>query len=322
MVAIPHLDVAFHTEDHDGGRARLVALWSTLAAGGPPDIMYFRLFENAAGTARFVRAWRTLGNVYLLRSSDQVTAEELEAAVATGSVASMFIATPALLEASLADACVGRDELPPAPQAYPQRALLCHGNFWKTAVELLLQRMDLVMVDLTGFGLENTGTAYELQRVIDTFPIERVTLLVDRTSDQPFLAPRSVRRGRAWRRAHRTPAGAHGQCTSSWRTSERHGAAALASAGSDHDGGRCGRNGDHSRPASHAAARRGDACASQASWITSASSCRVISPSRQARTSTDGWPSKCGVVKNGESGSWTIASLSSFDSTQNTITSS
>jgi hypothetical protein len=145
-----------------------------------------------------------LGYVYLLRSADQVPAEELDAAEATGSVASMFIATPAQLDAALADVRVGRNELPPMPdglvrkwrwlatslenQAYPQRAFLCHGNFWKTAVDLLLQRMDLVMVDLTGFGLDNTGTAYELQRVIDTFPIERVTLLADRTSDQPFLA--------------------------------------------------------------------------------------------------------------------------------------
>lgn len=48
-----------------------------------------------------------------------------------------------------------------------------------------------------------------------------------------------------------------------------------------------------------AAARRADARESHASWTISASSVRVSSPTRLARRSTDGWPSKCGVVKNG-----------------------
>lgn len=65
----------------------------------------------------------------------------------------------------------------------------------------------------------------------------------------------------------------------------------------------------------------GDARLSQASWTTSVSSCRVSSPIRLPRTSTNWWPSKCGVVKNGVASSWTSASLSDSDGTQNTITS-
>ena len=51
---------------------------------------------------------------------------------------------------------------------------------------------------------------------------------------------------------------------------------------------------------SQAVARRGDAWDSQASWTISVSSCRVSSPTRLARNSTDGCPSKCDVVKNGD----------------------
>jgi uncharacterized membrane protein len=72
---------------------------------------------------------------------------------------------------------------------------------------------------------------------------------------------------------------------------------------------------------SQAAARAGDARVSHASWTTSASSASVSPPIRLARMSTDGWPSKCGVVKNGESSSWTSACLSASDGTQNMITS-
>jgi hypothetical protein len=73
--------------------------------------------------------------------------------------------------------------------------------------------------------------------------------------------------------------------------------------------------------ASQSAARLRDARDSHASWITSVSSARLSSPTRLARSSTDKCPLKCGVVKNGDSSSWTIACLSASDSTQNTITS-
>ncbi|MGH3288787.1 MAG: hypothetical protein ACRDPD_29610 [Streptosporangiaceae bacterium] len=51
---------------------------------------------------------------------------------------------------------------------------------------------------------------------------------------------------------------------------------------------------------SQAAARADEARASQASWMTSVSSMTVSSPIRLPRIRTDGCPSKCGVVKNGD----------------------
>jgi hypothetical protein len=35
---------------------------------------------------------------------------------------------------------------------------------------VLIDRVDLVVNDLTGYGRENTGTGFELQRVIDRSP--------------------------------------------------------------------------------------------------------------------------------------------------------
>ena len=72
---------------------------------------------------------------------------------------------------------------------------------------------------------------------------------------------------------------------------------------------------------SQAAPLVGDARHSQASVMTSASSLTVSSPSRLARSSTDGCPSKCAVVKNGAASSWIIDCLSASDGTQNMITS-
>ena len=171
--------------------------------GLPRDILYLRLFDNVGGTERFVNsAWRRIGYVHILRSATQVEADELDAAEESGSWRSLFITTPAELDEALRRQPTGLISTPRPDGViarwrwafdtergrYPVRALLCHGTFWQTAVDLLLERMDLVVIDLTGYRPEHAGTRFELQRVIDRYPIEQVTLLAERASDQRFLA--------------------------------------------------------------------------------------------------------------------------------------
>jgi hypothetical protein len=199
--SIPQLDVIF-----GGELAWLDPQTMSHLQGNPTSeplhILYLRLFENVAGTTRFVNGWWTrVGYVDLLRSATQVDVDEFESAKDSGSMAALFISTPAQLEAALARQSTGRyDE--PRPEGfvkkwrwmtnqqrgrYPVRALLCHSSFWKSAVDLLLARVDLVALDLSGYQSEQTGTRYELQRVIDRFPIDHVILLAEMTSDRPFL---------------------------------------------------------------------------------------------------------------------------------------
>ena len=64
---------------------------------------------------------------------------------------------------------------------------MCHGGFWKRAVDLLLARVDVVVLDLSGYHREHAGTGYELQRVIDRFPIGRAVMLASGASDERFL---------------------------------------------------------------------------------------------------------------------------------------
>ena len=172
------------------------------AHGGPRHVLYLRLFDNAAGTARLLAgAWPRRGYVHLLRSADQVTPEELEAAKDNGSIESMFISSAQQLDDALARQATGRYDPPPPTGilamwrglrdrrrgTYPVRALLCHGSFWKQAIDLLLPRMDHVVLDLTGYRPERTGTRYEMQRLIDTYPIGNVSIISDRQCDRAFL---------------------------------------------------------------------------------------------------------------------------------------
>ncbi len=166
-------------------------------------ILYLRLFDNIAGTARFVGGpWSQFGYIHVLRSASQVTRAELDEAEDAGSVASMFITSAVELDDALRRQATGRIEVPRPPKGffaqwrwmfdsnrgrYPVRALLCHGTFWRTAVDLLLDRVDLVVIDLCGYLPSHSGTHYELQRVIDRFPIGRVTLLAEGGTDRRFV---------------------------------------------------------------------------------------------------------------------------------------
>ena len=185
--------------------------------GRPPwRIAYLRLFENEARVKEFMRGrWRACGHVYLIRSALSVSHDELEAAEDGRPT---FIDTDEWFLAELT--------APPAPPlpagrhevrsvagskvevadqfgSYPVRSLLCHGSYWKTALDLLLERVDVVVLDLSGYQRENTGTGYELQRMIDRFPLGRCVLLTDTYSDAAFLEAQ-VRD--AWSRmAHGSP---------------------------------------------------------------------------------------------------------------------
>jgi hypothetical protein len=169
----------------------------------PLQIAYLRLFENQPRTRTFVEgAWREFGYVYFLRSAASVTPSELRSARSVGDLSSMFISSRERLltqcrqragqvepkgrirYANVGDATIRvRDRY----GSYPLCPLLCHGAFWKAAVDTLLEHVDLVVLDLSGFRPENAGTRYELQRVVDRFPIEHVVLLADPQSNQRFL---------------------------------------------------------------------------------------------------------------------------------------
>lgn len=169
----------------------------------PLTIVYLRLFDNQPRIRTFIEgAWREFGYVHLLRSADAVTAPEFRDARRTGDLTGLFVSDPATMLAALDRAPA--DPLPKgrykirriAPTtirvrdrygSYPVRAVLCHGGFWREAVDLLLDRADLVALDLSGYTDRNLGTRYELQRVIDRIPVEQVVFLRDQWSKKRYL---------------------------------------------------------------------------------------------------------------------------------------
>jgi hypothetical protein len=168
----------------------------------PLRIAYLRVFDNGARATTFVQgAWREFGYVYGLRSAKAIDPRELRA-LRHGGGRELIVSGDAALDAALAAS--PSSPLPPGRNkirgvstyviptrdrygAYPMTMPLCHGAYWRRAVDRLLAMVDVVALDLSGIQEHNLSTAYEVQRVIDRVPVERVVFLADRRSSTEYI---------------------------------------------------------------------------------------------------------------------------------------
>jgi hypothetical protein len=197
---IPRLAISAPSLSSPGRNLQEVTLEHNVFGCRPWNIAYLRLFDNEQGMQEFfTAAWRECGYIHMIKDADSVSPAELQA---IGDGTDVFINSRRRLLAELAERPLqpfspGRRELTHLAAepvkvsdrygSYPVRALLCHETFWKSAVDVLLERADFVVLDLSGYHWRNSGTAYELQRVIDRFPVERCLILATGQSDTAFL---------------------------------------------------------------------------------------------------------------------------------------
>jgi len=201
---IPPLAIApgWTARRHSPSRLSRVTSTSNVIGQPPMRLAYLRIFDNQPRARTFLQsAWREFGHVYLLRSASSVAPRELRKLRRSG-IEQMFVQTRDDLERALAatNTSPGRRgrrafrHLAPTTVraydrhgAYPPVAILCHGSYWRDAVDELLLHVEAVCLDLSGFRPKHEGTGYELQRVVDRFPIERVVFLADPKSRLSYL---------------------------------------------------------------------------------------------------------------------------------------
>jgi hypothetical protein len=64
----------------------------------------------------------------------------------------------------------------------------CYVDTWQITMRRLAARSDAVLMDLRSFSPANQGCLYELEQLLGLVPLEDVVLVVDDTTDRPFLA--------------------------------------------------------------------------------------------------------------------------------------
>jgi hypothetical protein len=63
----------------------------------------------------------------------------------------------------------------------------CHEATWRMTVSRLAGDAEAVLMDLRGFTPTNRGCIFEIEQLLASVPLHRVVLLVDGSTDGPFL---------------------------------------------------------------------------------------------------------------------------------------
>ena len=156
----------------------------------PLRLLLLRVFGFGRRSSRLMdliaARWRYIGSIGLIAAPD-VAARTIEPgkllAFVRGRLRQLFVHDRGELAERLAAMHDRRD----LDGRFRVNELFCAGDIWRSAVQALMADAHVVVMDLRSFGHQNQGCAFELQTLLDVVPLERLVLLVDGTTELPFL---------------------------------------------------------------------------------------------------------------------------------------
>ena len=173
-----------------GGVAPLLYRWIHREKPAAPSLLMLRVFSPHRGTTRLLdrvsARWRYLGPVRMIGGPDlavvNVEPDEFLRFV-SGGLRETFIDTPAALGRR-----VGSLRVRPDPDGrHRVDELFCFDDTWRLTARALLERSDVVLMDLRGFGPGNQGCIDEIEMLEGQQALGRTVILVDDTTDRRLL---------------------------------------------------------------------------------------------------------------------------------------
>ena len=148
----------------------------------PLDLLFLRVFHATAHAERLFDAivpdWRFRGSVQLIGGPDLArrTADISEVlALLSGELRDTYVRSQADLDRRLAESPSGRDP----DGRFRVHKLVCFEDTWQRAFEALLDRTDLVLMDLRGFTPANRGCVFELETILARGKAAHTLVVVD-----------------------------------------------------------------------------------------------------------------------------------------------
>jgi hypothetical protein len=106
--------------------------------------------------------------------------------------------------------CARFDQVLIACAASSRRFSVAQGQIWKFVLDRLLKEADAVLIDFRGFGPQTSGCVFEIEELLNFFPLGRVTFMIDSATDiidsatdESFLYATTSRPGSKSVRHHR-----------------------------------------------------------------------------------------------------------------------
>lgn len=132
------------------------------------------------------RQWRWVGSVELITAPDlateALTPDELVDFM-TLRLRGRFVRDVSTVGPRLS----ALDVRPDRDGRYRINELMCHDDTWRPVVEALMSEVDVILIDLRGFGPQNAGVVEELERLVALVPLDRVVAVVDGSTDAHAL---------------------------------------------------------------------------------------------------------------------------------------
>jgi hypothetical protein len=130
--------------------------------------------------------WRHIGSVQVITGPDVALStvqphQFLD--FLSGKLSRHFVRDQASLEHSLA----ARDRVRDPDGRFRINNFFCHADSWQPALPRLVEEGDAVLMDLRNFSSTNAGCIHELRHLAQNVPIDQCLLIVDHTTDEPFL---------------------------------------------------------------------------------------------------------------------------------------
>jgi hypothetical protein len=137
--------------------------------------------------AGFTKLWRHMGSVRMIAGPDLATStvephEFLD--FLAGRLQRRFISGPDTLEQRLRETEPRRD----GDGRFRIADFFCHDDTWQMVLRRLEKDTDVVLMDLRGFSQSNRGCIFEIKELLDVMLLRHIVFVVDRTTDEPFLA--------------------------------------------------------------------------------------------------------------------------------------
>jgi hypothetical protein len=88
---------------------------------------------------------------------------------------------------SLTRALAGVDRSPDPDGRFRINSFFCHADSWQAVLPKILERGDVVLMDLRSYAASNAGCTHELCELVRYVPLQRLVLVTDPTTDEAFL---------------------------------------------------------------------------------------------------------------------------------------
>jgi hypothetical protein len=156
----------------------------------PRTLLLLRVFGHTARTEklfdRIGARWRYFGPITMIAAPD-VVARSIDPAeflqYMLGSVKESFVRSAADLERRLQTLDMNRDP----DGRFRINDFCCADTTWRATVTALMDRADIVLMDLRGITSQQRGCEFELRELPARLPPQRVLLVVDSATDRAFV---------------------------------------------------------------------------------------------------------------------------------------